>query len=739
MLVNSIKTKNNFHNYIVIKQSDNTSSIELLLCGANGSILSDLNQRCTLTILDEVDGLIRQKTKEQIVNGTVTFRVINDLKTNPHTLEITTDDGQKFPSNHDFKIFVSYTHDESELRVINNLSREEALAEIDQSVKEFISENTEEYIDKVATSKWLYENNFKPKEAVTTFDNLPKDAELKELRGVTDENAVYVFDGKEWIKQSQLKFDGLDDVKQNLNDIAENVINKKVVPGETDNTNTAQILVNDSKKNALLFPYSMEGYILNEIIIPHQKKMIGNNTLLKSSIVDKSVMRFRNDSSALPVIDSIVQDFRFEQVPSSDKGGGTANNHAALKFIGAINSTSILNKFRDVVVGTSFTYGNVSMSDRASKYNLAALNFMDGIEKMAIENLGSMYNIAVGNRIDGKNANSHGIRFSGYGADDINTPAKGIVAVGNIINGMTNAYSLQNTAKFNSFGYSHSADTLNSIIQILAPTTLDNAAEFNVGKVLTFENTSNIIFNQSGQFNNFDIIGNKVTGTYALEEYANQDCVGFNDYNLKVKNIVNSGAMIRYPNNRLDLVFVDVGKRGVTIAASAKRTSGVIRVTKADEGVVIFSDENVLDLYIYDCKELSGKSVSISGSNNRLNIFTNGSITVGGKNNKISGRIDGEVSVVSGMGSHNLNGLEGFSGYKKLYSQTTDSAGKIIVPHGLKTKDLTVTVSLLGSNKYTINTVNIGGSELTFEVRDNLGETVNNKIVSICYIAQCVI
>lgn len=238
MLVNSIKTKNNFHNYIVIKQSDNTSAIEILLCGANGSILSDLNQSCTLTILDEVDQLIRQKTKEQIVNGTLTFRVTNDLKTNPHTLEITTSDGQKFPSNHDFKIFVSYTHDESELKVINNLSRDEALAEIDQSVKSFITNNTEDFIDKVATSKWLYENNFKPKEAVASFTDLPIPAELKELRGVTDENAVYIYDGAKWIKQSQLNFDGLADVRSRAEE-TENVINiihhGAVGDGITDN------------------------------------------------------------------------------------------------------------------------------------------------------------------------------------------------------------------------------------------------------------------------------------------------------------------------------------------------------------------------------------------------------------------------------------------------------------------------------------------------------------------------
>jgi len=216
MEINTLKTKNNFHNYIVIKQSDNTSLIELLLCGPNGSIMNDLNQSCTLTILDEVDKKIRQKTTEQIVNGAVKFRVANDLKTNPHTLEITTADGQKFPSNNDFTILVSDTHDKSELNVINNLSRDEALAEINQSVKEFISKNTDQYIDKVATEKWIYENNFKPKEAVKTESALPFNAEKNEIRLVQDDNKQYVFDGSKWIEFGAVKLDGLTDVDKNL-------------------------------------------------------------------------------------------------------------------------------------------------------------------------------------------------------------------------------------------------------------------------------------------------------------------------------------------------------------------------------------------------------------------------------------------------------------------------------------------------------------------------------------------
>ncbi|PKE34627.1 hypothetical protein CW697_09405 [Macrococcoides caseolyticum] len=255
MLVNSIKTKNNFHNYIVIKQSDNTSAIEILLCGANGSILSDLNQSCTLTILDEVDGLIRQKTKEQIVNGTVMFRVANDLKTNPHTLEITTADGQKFPSNHDFKIFVSYTHDESELRVINNLSREEALAEIDQSVKRFITDNSPEFIDKAATAQWLAENEFKPKAEVATFSALPAEAELKEMRLVVDENKQYIYDGTQWIEFGAVNADGLTSFKSEVYDRMNGQINVKsfgvVGDGIVDDTANLQKAFNYAIANKL--------------------------------------------------------------------------------------------------------------------------------------------------------------------------------------------------------------------------------------------------------------------------------------------------------------------------------------------------------------------------------------------------------------------------------------------------------------------------------------------------------
>ncbi|TDM38093.1 hypothetical protein ETI11_01485 [Macrococcoides canis] len=325
MLVNSIKTKNNFHNYIVIKQSDNTSPIEILLCGANGSILSDLNQSCTLTILDEVDQLIRQKTTEQIVNGTVTFRVANDLKTNPHTLEITTADGQKFPSNHDFKIFVSYTHDESELKVINNLSRDEALAEIDISVKKFISENTPEFIDKVATGEWLNANEFKVEEPVATKTLLPSNAQLKEMRLVIDENKQYLFNGIDWIEFGAINADGL-----------------SLIRIEVDNlSNSIEIEPDDLRES----PDETDGDLLQKAV----------NVLEQSNKNNKSIKLGRIYDIDKTIMLSVRVDLNVtSHININGRNGGLRLSHDGYMFDGVKSSGGI--KCQQVkFIGSSFT------------------------------------------------------------------------------------------------------------------------------------------------------------------------------------------------------------------------------------------------------------------------------------------------------------------------------------------------------------------------------------------------
>ncbi|UBH14166.1 hypothetical protein [Macrococcus armenti] len=126
MEVNSLKSKNSYHNYVAIKQSDNSSPIELILCGADGAIESNLNTTCTVTLLDVSDNEVRHKSTENIVGGILSFYVTNDLKSHTHNLEITLSDGKKYPADGRFDVYVSPTHEKVQLNIIEKFTLDEA-------------------------------------------------------------------------------------------------------------------------------------------------------------------------------------------------------------------------------------------------------------------------------------------------------------------------------------------------------------------------------------------------------------------------------------------------------------------------------------------------------------------------------------------------------------------------------------------------------------------------------------
>ncbi|TDM43436.1 hypothetical protein ETI09_03430 [Macrococcoides canis] len=134
MEINSIKTKDSFHNYVTIKQSDNTSPIEVLLCDSKGALLSNLNEDCTVSIYDAISKEVRQISEEKINNGVLSFRITNDLFPYTHKLEVTTYSGVKFPADNDFQIFVSESHNSKLLNIIKSIPTELALKIVTQQV-----------------------------------------------------------------------------------------------------------------------------------------------------------------------------------------------------------------------------------------------------------------------------------------------------------------------------------------------------------------------------------------------------------------------------------------------------------------------------------------------------------------------------------------------------------------------------------------------------------------------------
>lgn len=85
-----------------------------------------------------------------------------------------------------------------------------------------------------AISKWLANNEFKPKDAVATFSDLPKEAELKEIRGVLDENGVYIYGGEKWIKLYEINFNALETVNKKIDNLSsKSALYDKVYSGQT--------------------------------------------------------------------------------------------------------------------------------------------------------------------------------------------------------------------------------------------------------------------------------------------------------------------------------------------------------------------------------------------------------------------------------------------------------------------------------------------------------------------------
>ncbi|TDM47741.1 hypothetical protein ETI08_01000 [Macrococcoides goetzii] len=138
MDINSIKTKVKQHKHITLKQKDNTSPIELYLCGNDGKVMSSLSGQATVTLLDTVDKVVRATINANVTGGNISFVVTQHLKANPHNLEITIG-GRKFPSDGEFTIQVASTHDMAELNIIQQGTKEQVISQITSDVKSYVT------------------------------------------------------------------------------------------------------------------------------------------------------------------------------------------------------------------------------------------------------------------------------------------------------------------------------------------------------------------------------------------------------------------------------------------------------------------------------------------------------------------------------------------------------------------------------------------------------------------------
>lgn len=126
------------------------------------------------------------------------------------------------------------------------------------NLRKIIASEGIEILSSTAFEEWLSQNEFKPKSDVATFDDLPRDPELKEVRAVVDENTVYTYNGTEWVKLSNVNLDGLSEVKQSVEDITLNARSFGVDPNSiNDQTLSIQKAIDSTPEGGTLtFPKS---------------------------------------------------------------------------------------------------------------------------------------------------------------------------------------------------------------------------------------------------------------------------------------------------------------------------------------------------------------------------------------------------------------------------------------------------------------------------------------------------
>lgn len=372
-----------------------------------------------------------------------------------------------------------------------------------------------------------------------------------------------------------------------------------------------------------------------------------------------------------------VVGFRLAQPDSSTPGGGTANNHASIKFSGGEFNKALLNKVDTAALGVTFGYGSIHLPRRRHEYGTAAFNSFRNIEKMAIENIGAAYSLLVGNGIDGMRGASHGIRLSGYAkpSDSTDAECEGVVGAANVIRGMQTGVSLQNTSK----GFNLAALYIENVgygIHAIRGTSQTNNPT--LGRIdFSSKNVGRGIYSQGASYTTYDFTMNGTSEGAGIEELTEASAEGHNVYRGVMRGTAGTGAMLRYSYQVIDLLIDSPAQSGCVLSGSFCR--GGVTVTGAgSNGVAVYGSNNKLDVVAANCV---GYELLIAGSHNVIDVSINGDVLITGSNNQLRGTVTGAITV-QGPGN-DIAGVRGYSARGKFVG-TTNGSGEMLIPLGVK-------------------------------------------------------
>lgn len=453
--------------------------------------------------------------------------------------------------------------------------------------------------------------------------------------------------------------------------------------------------------------------------------------------------------------DTIVSGLHIVQDKTGPISGGTNNNHASIKYRGALRNI-VKNIVIDGQLGISFGTGQASSEDRRSMYN-SAENIVMLNTHMGVEHIGASYNYTRNIVIAPTEFKGifHGIRLTGYDkienpSETAHAPCHGNSGSDYFIKNMTNGISVQNSAKYNSFDRVFVTEC-DRAVQIVQGTVTGNNPTMNYINSIG-EKVQQAIVNQGGNHNDFKIMfdGGAFTDQ-GIQELTGYSGKGFNRYRGIIKNSAKTGAQFRYSHNLYALQVSSANGNGVNINGSYGGGSLIINGANGT-GVSLAGNYNNLQVVATECIT----ALAVSGTGNIINLQTDGNVLVSGTGNTIIGRIGGNLTVTSndnkfigevvgtvtrtGTTGVDFTGLKGWSGNVVLPEQTTDGAGRITVAVPKHTSaQIRIASATIPTNtsEWSLKVISISGGNVMFELQDNSGNAVPSTAVAFNYTYSC--
>ena len=142
---------------------------------------------------------------------------------------------------------------------------------------------------------WLDKNNLNIQSEVQSVSDLPADDALNTIRGVLDDNKLYIKRDFGWVAYQTIDLNKINKVERRVDRIEVNVMDFGAVgDGITDDTEAIKLASAAAERKVLKFPKTTKEYLISDEIWLKECKVISDGATIKQTATGKNGLRGRD-------------------------------------------------------------------------------------------------------------------------------------------------------------------------------------------------------------------------------------------------------------------------------------------------------------------------------------------------------------------------------------------------------------------------------------------------------------